>query len=94
MTLKGGQMSACGFLGMSLMYFQARITILNQTEGKKCMIYQFYYFGGHLGFGGHFGCFLIISGFIARSGCIRHPLKYLYMDFHILSIQTTVGTAF
>ena len=51
-------------------------------------------FGGHLDFGGHFGCLLIISRCITGSGSIRHPLKYLCSNFHIFNIKPTVGAAF
>ena len=48
-------------------------------------------FSGHLGFGGHFEPFLIISQFVAISHSIRHEKIYKVPNFHKLGTKTTLG---
>ena len=48
-------------------------------------------FSGHLGFGGHFEPFLIISRFVAISHSIRHEKIYKVPNFHKVGTKTTFG---
>ena len=49
------------------------------------------YFGGHLGFGGHFDRFLTTFRFVTGHHSIWHIKMVLLTSFHILSTKTTVG---
>ena len=47
--------------------------------------------GGHLGFGGHFECFLMICRFVTGHQSIQHMKNTLYANFYIISTKTTMG---
>ena len=51
-------------------------------------------FDGHLGFGGHFECFLMIFRFVTGHQSIQHMKNTLYPNFYILSTETTMGQLF
>ena len=48
-------------------------------------------FSGHLGFGGHFEPFLIITRFVAISHSIRHEKIYKVPNFHKVGTKTMLG---